>query len=93
MATGAQVAGSSSSAGPWVSASGVTAFELEARLHRARPDVEVVGLEIDPARVARAEAQLADVRAGRTPFSPTRTSRSAEAGSKCPCRAPSAGPR
>ena len=51
-------------------ASGVTAFELEARLHRARPDVEVVGLEIDPARVARAEAQLADVRAGRTPFSP-----------------------
>ena len=51
-------------------ASGVTAFELEARLHRARPDVEVVGLEIDLARVARAEAQLADVRAGRTPFSP-----------------------
>ena len=51
-------------------ASGVTAFELEARMHRARPDVEVVGLEIDPARVARAEAQLADVRAGRTPFSP-----------------------
>ena len=39
-------------------------------MHRARPDVEVVGLEIDPARVARAEAQLADVRAGRTPFSP-----------------------
>ena len=51
-------------------ASGVTAFELEARMHRARPDVEVVGLEIDPARVARAEAQLADVRAGRTPVSP-----------------------
>ena len=51
-------------------ASGVTAFELEARMHRARPDVEVVGLEIDLARVARAEAQLADVRAGRTPFSP-----------------------
>lgn len=51
-------------------ASGVTAFELEARLRRARPDVEVVGLEIDPARVARAEAQLAEVRAGRTPFAP-----------------------
>ncbi|HYP74080.1 MAG TPA: class I SAM-dependent methyltransferase, partial [Microbacterium sp.] len=33
-------------------ASGVTALELEARLRRARPDVEVVGLEIDPARVA-----------------------------------------
>ncbi|MFT3797022.1 class I SAM-dependent methyltransferase [Microbacterium sp.] len=49
-------------------ASGVTAFELEARLRRARPGVEVRGLEIDPARVARAEAQLAEVRAGRTPF-------------------------
>ncbi len=49
-------------------ASGVTAFELEARLRRARPDVDVLGLEIDPARVARARDQLADVRAGRTPF-------------------------
>lgn len=51
-------------------ASGVTAFELEARLRRARPGVEVLGLEIDPARVARARAQLEEVRAGRTPFSP-----------------------
>lgn len=49
-------------------ASGVTAFELEARLRRARPDVEVLGLEIDPERVARARAQLADVRAGRSTF-------------------------
>lgn len=49
-------------------ASGVTAFELEARLRRRRDDVEVQGLEIDPARVARARAQLVDVRAGRTPF-------------------------
>lgn len=49
-------------------ASGVTALELEARLRRARPDVEVVGLEIDPARVARARVQLDEVRAGRTPF-------------------------
>lgn len=49
-------------------ASGVTAFELEARLRRARADVEVVGLEIDPARVTRARAQLDEVRAGRTPF-------------------------
>ena len=49
-------------------ASGVTAFELEARLRRARPDVEVRGLEIDPERVARAEAQLAEVRAGRGVF-------------------------
>jgi SAM-dependent methyltransferase len=49
-------------------ASAVTTLELEARLHRARPDVEVRGLEIDPARVDRARAQLADVRAGATPF-------------------------
>lgn len=49
-------------------ASGVTAFELEARLRRARPDVEVRGLEIEPGRVARAQEQLAEVRAGRTPF-------------------------
>ena len=49
-------------------ASGVTALELEARLRRTRPDVEVLGLEIDPARVARARAQLEAVRAGATPF-------------------------
>ncbi|RZI94807.1 MAG: class I SAM-dependent methyltransferase [Microbacterium sp.] len=49
-------------------ASGVTAFELEARLRRARPDVEVMGLEIDPARVERARQQLAEVRAGRGVF-------------------------
>lgn len=49
-------------------ASGVTAFELAARLRRSRPDVRVLGLEIDPARVRTADAQLADVRAGRAPF-------------------------
>jgi hypothetical protein len=49
-------------------ASGVTAFELAARLRRAHPDVEVLGLEIDPARVRSARAQLATVRAGETPF-------------------------
>jgi len=49
-------------------ASGVTALELFARLARVRPDVEVLGLEIDPARVARARAQLEQVRAGATPF-------------------------
>ncbi len=49
-------------------ASGVTAFELAARLRRTRSDVEVVGLEIDPLRVARASAQLAEVRAGRGAF-------------------------
>ena len=49
-------------------ASAVTALELFARLARARPDVEVLGLEIDPARVARARGQLAEVRAASTPF-------------------------
>ncbi len=49
-------------------ASGVTALELCARLARARPDVEVLGLEIDPDRVRRARAQLEDVRAGRSSF-------------------------
>jgi hypothetical protein len=50
-------------------ASGVTALELQARLARTRPDVDVLGLEIDPVRVARARAQLAEVVAGRTSFS------------------------
>ncbi|MFB8145437.1 class I SAM-dependent methyltransferase [Microbacterium sp. NPDC056003] len=49
-------------------ASGVTAFEHWARLSAARPDVEVLGLEIDPTRVTRARAQLQRVRAGATPF-------------------------
>lgn len=50
-------------------ASGVTAFELAARLSSARSDAEVRGLEIDPLRVATADRQLAEVRAGRTSFS------------------------
>src|SRR5262245_43150455 len=33
----------------------VTTVELHARLARVRPDVRVVGLEIDPVRVAQAE--------------------------------------
>lgn len=49
-------------------ASGVTALELWTRLARTRPDVEVLGLEIDPARVSRARAQLEEVRAGATAF-------------------------
>ncbi|PQZ52850.1 MULTISPECIES: class I SAM-dependent methyltransferase [unclassified Microbacterium] len=49
-------------------ASGVTAFELATRLVRVRGDVEVRGLEIDPARVTTADTQLAEVRAGRTSF-------------------------
>ncbi len=51
-------------------ASGVTAFELWTRLAKARPDVEVLGIEIDPARVERGNEQLRAVRAGLTPFSP-----------------------
>lgn len=51
-------------------ASGVTALELQARLARVRADAEVRGLEIEPARVTRADAQLAEVRAGRTSFAP-----------------------
>jgi hypothetical protein len=37
-------------------ASGITAVELLERLRRVRPDVEVVGLEIDPERVRAASA-------------------------------------
>lgn len=51
-------------------ASAVTVLELESRLRVARADVDVLGLEIDPARVERARTQLADVRAGRMAFSP-----------------------
>lgn len=49
-------------------ASGVTALELAARLGRDREDAEVLGLELDPQRVATARAQLAEVRAGETSF-------------------------
>ncbi|MCI2959608.1 class I SAM-dependent methyltransferase [Agromyces atrinae] len=49
-------------------ASGVTAFELAARLRSARPDVSVLGLEIEPGRVATATAQLERAQAGLTPF-------------------------
>lgn len=51
-------------------ASAVTALELEARLRATRDDVEVLGLEIEPARVARAREQLALVRSGATGFAP-----------------------
>ena len=39
-------------------ASGVTAFELAQRLRQQRADAEVIGLELDPERVATARAQL-----------------------------------
>jgi hypothetical protein len=65
-------------------ASGVTAFELAARLRRVRADAEVRGLEIDPARVALATAQLEEVRAGRTPFPPDRAVSFARGGFEVP---------
>lgn len=49
-------------------ASGVTALELHHRLAKTRPEVEVVGLEIEPGRVRTATEQLAAVRSGRTAF-------------------------
>ncbi|KQQ94141.1 methylase [Leifsonia sp. Leaf325] len=49
-------------------ASGVTALELHQRLAKARPDVEVLGLEIEPGRVRTATEQLTVVRAGTTGF-------------------------
>ena len=51
-------------------ASGVTTLELAARLAHVRPDVDVLGLEIAPARVQAAREQLARVRAGEGAFAP-----------------------
>lgn len=48
--------------------SGVTAFELASRLRDVRADAELLGLELDAERVATAQAQLDDLRAGRTTF-------------------------
>ena len=49
-------------------ASGVTAFELAHRLAAVRPDVEVLGIEIEPGRVDFARRQLDQVRLGNTQF-------------------------
>jgi hypothetical protein len=49
-------------------ASAVTTLELARRLRSLRPDIEVLGLEVDPARVRRARQQLAEVREGATQF-------------------------
>ncbi|WP_285115879.1 class I SAM-dependent methyltransferase [Leifsonia sp. fls2-241-R2A-40a] len=51
-------------------ASGVTALELHQRLAKIRPDVHVIGLEIEPGRVRTANEQLEAVREGRTGFDP-----------------------
>ncbi|MBO0984923.1 class I SAM-dependent methyltransferase [Rathayibacter sp. SD072] len=49
-------------------ASAVTTLELHRRLAGTVPGVEVVGFEIEPARVATAREQLAVVRGGGTAF-------------------------
>ncbi|QHC59646.1 class I SAM-dependent methyltransferase [Rathayibacter sp. VKM Ac-2760] len=49
-------------------ASAVTTLELHRRLVRAAPGVDVVGFEIEPARVETARRQLERVRAGGTAF-------------------------
>ena len=51
--------------------SGVTSFELWTRLAKVRADARLIGLEIEQSRVEFANAQLAEVRAGRTGFDPT----------------------
>ena len=51
-------------------ATGITTLELAARLSPVRPDIDVLGLEIDPERVERAREQLRAVRAGLTTFDP-----------------------
>ncbi|MFC4222982.1 class I SAM-dependent methyltransferase [Lysinibacter cavernae] len=49
-------------------ASAVTVLELERRLHAVRKDAELIGIEIEPDRVAGAREHLAKVRAGHTQF-------------------------
>lgn len=49
-------------------ASAATSYELAVRLRSVRPDVEVLGLEIDPERVALARDELASwVKSGQVP--------------------------
>jgi hypothetical protein len=69
-------------------ASGVTSFELWSRLARVRPDAEVIGLEIDPARVAAARAQLEAVQAGATSFDPGARVEFARGGFEVPLAGP-----
>ncbi|WP_448005633.1 class I SAM-dependent methyltransferase [Agromyces bauzanensis] len=52
-------------------ASGVTTLELAARLANVRPDVEALGLEIDPGRVRTAQAQLDRLARGELSFPPS----------------------
>jgi hypothetical protein len=49
-------------------ASAVTSLEMHHRLAKRRTDVQVIGLEIDPARVRGANVQLATVQSGETGF-------------------------
>jgi hypothetical protein len=65
-------------------ARGWTTLELWSRISRTRPDVEVVGLEIDPERVERGRADLDAVRSGGTPFPPAARVRFAHGGFEVP---------
>ncbi|HAJ17365.1 class I SAM-dependent methyltransferase [Microbacterium schleiferi] len=65
-------------------ATGITTLELAARLSPVRPDIDVLGLEIDPERVERAREQLRAVRAGLTTFDPDTRVSFARAGFEVP---------
>jgi len=65
-------------------ATGITTLELAARLSPVRPDIDVLGLEIDPERVERAREQLRAVRAGLTTFDPDTRVSSLGAASRSP---------
>ena len=64
-------------------ASGITALEMHRRLRDARPDVRVVGIEIEPGRVARARA----TRPGSISMPTTRTSGRVARSRRCISRA------
>ena len=63
---------------------GTTTWEMQARLTRVRPDIDVLGLEIDPGRVVAAQGQLTQVRAGQTSFDPAARVRFAVGGFEVP---------
>ena len=67
-------------------ASAVTTLELEERLRKVRRDVQVLGLEISPERVARASEQLAAVREGGTRFAADTSVRFARGGFEVPSK-------
>ncbi|MCP2030155.1 hypothetical protein L1277_000219 [Okibacterium sp. HSC-33S16] len=67
-------------------ASAVTSLELQSRLRKVRPDVEVLGLEIDKDRVRTATEQLDAVRRGETSFASDAAVSFARGGFEVPVR-------